>query len=296
MLRLLLFLGARDSARVAAITPAHHKRLSASVAQLRKAEEVGVDSAAREKELDALMMQESMLVLERLLGEASKTTGSAPPESISAAHHQVSALEAAMHTEMRYVHGPDWEVKPGKLISKKGTWLKRTTRFSWEIAPGDKLYLPEGVALPVLQIGRVTDTSELKLHEWSAQHLRVWLKPPIVRTMETRKDVWFVYWPHFEGEETGTVIVATADTWLKRSTQMSGELQPFELVYVPKGMLIHLSKVPAPVDEEWEKNRHAHVHQHKKVTLAAQPLTMRRDKYDIFVGQPEDKIRAKQMA
>merc|ERR1711874_20181 len=99
------------------------------------------------------------------------------------------------------------------------------TLFSWEIPAGEKLYLPEGIALPVMQIGRVADPLEINLHEWSTQHLRVWLKPSIVKTLEARRNVWFVYMPHFEGE--GTVIVAAVDTWLKRSTQMSGELQPF---------------------------------------------------------------------
>ena len=34
----------------------------------------------------------------------------------------------------RYVYGPDWEIKPGKLVSRKGTWVKVTARYSWELA------------------------------------------------------------------------------------------------------------------------------------------------------------------
>merc|ERR1711972_240812 len=104
------------------------------------------------------------------------------------------------------------------------------------------------------------------------------MKPTILRSLEARRDVWFLYWPHFDAE--GTVIVSTVDTWLKRSCQMSGELQPFELIYVPKGMLVHCVCQPEAVTEEWEKVRHGHVNQHRKVTLAESPLTMRRDKFD----------------
>merc|ERR1719221_386919 len=139
-----------------------------------------------------------------------------------------------------------------------------------------------------MQIGRVLDPAELKLHEWSNQHLRVWLKPSLVRTLETRRDVWFVYGPHFEGE--GNVTVAVADTWLKRSCQMSGELQPFELIYVPKGLPLALSSPPEVVSEQWEKFRHAHVHQHRKVALAAPPRTLKQDKYDILFGQSDDSV------
>ncbi|CAE7307532.1 ebh [Symbiodinium microadriaticum] len=62
----------------------------------------------------------------------------------------------------------------------------------------EKLYLPAGVAVPVLQIGKVIDQEELKLHDWVCQHLRVWLKPEILQTIEARYGTWFVYWPHFE--------------------------------------------------------------------------------------------------
>lgn len=203
----------------------------------------------------------------------------------------MTSLEAALNYEMRYVHGPDWELKPGRLITRKGTWLKKTTRFSWDIPHEEKLYVPEGVGLPILQIGRVTDPAELKLHEWSEQHLRVWLNPSITKKLEARRNVWFVYWPHwknsvgpFEGE--GIAIAAAADTWLKRTTGMSGEMQPFELIYVPKGMVVNLSCDPEEVDEEWELSRHGHTHQHRKVRLTAQPTCMRRDKFDIFMGQP----------
>merc|ERR1712066_250374 len=98
--------------------------------------------------------------------------------------------------------------------------------------------------------------------------------------------VWFVYWPHFE--EKGLNAVAVADTWLKRTTQMSGDLQPFELIYVPKGLTLRLSQEPLSVEEEWEKYRHQHVHLHRRVVLVAPPLTVKQDQYDIFVGQGDD--------
>lgn len=287
LLRLLRLLDVRDAARLAGCSRALSKRLKKPVAELRRKE---AEPAAAAEHEQLLEMDEALGDLEGLLDQASCAAAGDVLPSLSAALEQLSALEAVLHTEMRYVHGPDWDVKPGRLISRKGTWLKNTTRFSWDIPHGEKLYLPEGVALPVLQIGRVVDKAELALHEWSNQHLRVWLKPSILRTIESRLDHWFVYWPHFEGE--GTVVMAAADTWLKRSCQMSGEMQPFELVYVPKGVVIHLARAPEVVDEEWETCRHAHVHQHRKLVLAAPPLTMRRDKYDIFIGQPEDKIPA----
>eukprot|EP00927_Polykrikos_kofoidii_P054511 TRINITY_DN48923_c0_g1_i1.p1 TRINITY_DN48923_c0_g1~~TRINITY_DN48923_c0_g1_i1.p1 ORF type:complete len:318 (+),score=52.19 TRINITY_DN48923_c0_g1_i1:84-1037(+) len=279
---LLRLIGARDGARLASTNKGFCQRLPPLLEHIQK---VKADPANESEHLQALEMQEVLADLDNLVEEAGRRCGG-PLPSFSACVNDLTALEAALHTEMRYVHGPDWDLKPGKLISRKGTWLKHTTRFSWEISQQDRLYLPEGVALPVLQIGRVVDKEELSLHEWSAQHLRVWLKPSIVRTLEGRRNVWFVYMPHFEGE--GHMIVANVDTWLKRSTQMSGDLQTFELVYVPKSMVIHLVCPPEPVTEEWEKSRHMHVHRHRKLTLAGFPTTVRRDKYDIFVGQSED--------
>lgn len=287
ILRLLRLLGTRDSARLAACNRSLRKRLQKPVSHMRRCE---ADPAAAAEHEQVLDMSEALQDLDGLLDQAACAAAGEPLPSLSAALEQLSALEAVLHTEMRYVHGPDWELKPGRLITRKGTWLKHTTRFSWEIPANEKLYLPEGVALPVLQIGRVVDKSELSLHEWSCQHLRVWLKPSILRSIESRADYWFVYWPHFDSE--GLVVVAAADTWLKRSCQMSGELQPFELIYVPKGVVIHLEREPEIVDEEWETGRHAHIHQHRKLVLASPPRTMRRDKYDILIGQPEEKLPA----
>merc|ERR1719498_983819 len=97
---------------------------------------------------------------------------------------ELGNLENSLHTEMWYLYGPDWELKPGKLISRKGTWLKKSTRFSWEVSEKNKLYVPHGVAMPMLQIGRVTDSVELQRHEWAGQHRLVWLMPAIIRTLE----------------------------------------------------------------------------------------------------------------
>mmetsp|Transcript_106995 Transcript_106995/g.300996 ORF Transcript_106995/g.300996 Transcript_106995/m.300996 type:complete len:311 (-) Transcript_106995:154-1086(-) len=284
-LRLLRFLGARGVARVLSASAALHRRLAGQAAQLRKCE---AEPAASASVLQEIELRDSLAAIEQLLAESSAVLGDTVPSTVAAACEQLLTLEALLHTEMRYVHAPDYEVKPGKLITKKGTWLKRTTRFSWEIPTMEKLYLPEGVAVPVLQFARVVDRAELELHDWSAQHVRVWLKPSVIEMLEARRDVWFIYWPHIEGDDL--TIFATVDTWLKRSTQMSGELEPFELIYVPKGMAIHLSVAPEVVTEEWEKDRHPHVQQHRKVTLAAPPLTMRRDKYDIFLGQSPDDL------
>lgn len=225
-------------------------------------------------------------------GKASgeEATLSAAPLEWRSALETLSNLEQSMHTEMRYVYWPDWEQKPGKLVARKGTWLKRTTQFSWALTNDEKHYLPHGILMPVLQVDKVVDDDELHRHEWVQQHARVWLKPSIVRTLEARRNAWFVYWPHFE--DAGLDIVALVNTWLKRSTQMSGDLQPFELIYVPKGLVVRLAERASLVDEEWEKSRHPHVHLHRKITLAAPPLTITQDKYEIFVGQSDDHARS----
>ncbi|CAL1138984.1 unnamed protein product [Cladocopium goreaui] len=80
------------------------------------------------------------------------------------------------------------------------------------------------------------------------------------------------------------------DTWLKRSCQMSGELQPSELIYVPRGVPIHLSKRVHLVDEDWERARHQHVHLHRKVTLASTPVTVKQEGYDILMGQRDNPV------
>lgn len=202
---------------------------------------------------------------------------------------ELANLENALRTEKWYLYGPDWELKPGKLISKKGTWLKKSTRFSWDVLEQEKLYVPHGIAMPMLQIGRVTDTVELQRHEWAGQHRLVWLTPAIIRTLEARRGVWFIFGPHWE--VAGNDVVPAVDTWLKRSCQMSGELQPFEMIYVPKELPVQLACQPELVEEEWEKFRHPHVHQHRRVVLTSPPLTVKQDKYDIFVGQAESSYK-----
>lgn len=143
--------------------------------------------------------------------------------------------------------------------------------------------------MPVLQLGKVLDATEIKRHEWAGQHLRVWIKPPIIQTLEARRGVWFIYWPHWE--DKGSVIVPQADTWMKRTTQMSSELQPFELIYVPKGLPVQLTQEACAVSEEWEKYRHQHVHLHRKIVLASPPLLVKQDQYEIFVGQGDLRLQ-----
>jgi hypothetical protein len=153
--------------------------------------------------------------------------------------------------------------------------------------------VPHGIIVPVLQIGRISDKTELKRHDWSNQHLNVWMKPAIIESLDARRGVWFVFSPHWEQQDFS--IVANQDTWLKRSCQMSGELQPFELIYVTKGLSVQLRCPPETVEESWEKFRHPHVHQHRKITLAAPPLTVRQDKYDIYVGMAHDAKRSNEL-
>mmetsp|Transcript_47495 Transcript_47495/g.106636 ORF Transcript_47495/g.106636 Transcript_47495/m.106636 type:complete len:312 (-) Transcript_47495:95-1030(-) len=282
-LPLLRVLKARDLGRLLSASSGCRRQFQEPVAALRRAE-ADPDSGA----LEALDLQQALQSLELALSEAGQAAGKAPgDDEWGAAWQELASLEATLRTDMRYVYAPDWEIKPGKLVSRKGTWLKTTAQFSWELKEGgeeaEKLYLPAGVAVPVLQIGRVVDKEELKLHDWVIQHLRVWMKPEIVKTIKARHGGWFIYWPHFE--DRGLTITPAVDTWLKRSCQMSGELQPFELIYAPRGVPINLAQRPASVDEDWEKARHQHVSSHRRVVLASPPVTMKQDQYDILVGQ-----------
>lgn len=293
LLRLMCMANAQSLATLPAVSSEFSKHFGASV------------KIAKECKGDAqsLELEQTCASLEALVGRAltvpaspEKTEKAAaaappivPPENWGAAWQNMRALEAEMHSDMWHVYGPDWDIQPGKLISKKGTWLKRTTQFSWETKEVQKLYMPHGVVMPCLQISSIKDKAELKRHEWVAQHLRVWLRPSIVRTLEARRGIWFTYWPHWQDE--GLSILAVSDTWLKRTTQMSGELQPFELIYVPKGQRLRLTREAEIVGESepWERYRHAHVHQHRRVLLAASPLTVKRDKYDVFIGQGSER-------
>lgn len=287
MLRLLLLLGPRNLRPVVSASRAHRQELQAALDAMRRDRE---GSANDHRHLE---LQQALRQLDLAISDASEVLGDEGPSKPSAeawrdAGELLSSLEGSVRSEMRYVYGPDWELKPGKLVSKKGTWLKPNTQFSWELTEDQKLYLPLGVVMPIIQIGKVSNASELKRHDWVAQHLLVWMKPSIVRTLEDRRNVWFVYGPHWE--EHGLTIIANSDTWLKRSTQMSNELQPFELIYFPCGMTLHLSKRPAPVDEEWEKNRHSHVHLHRRVVLSEPAVTVKQEQYDIFIGQGDDRL------
>lgn len=286
LFRLLSLLQAQSVVSLFATCGALRRRLEAAVNIMRAAQ------GDPTKYLQQLGAQQVLVSLELAAAEAAQVTGAQQhrsPASWENACENLRTLETSLHTECRYCYGPDWDVKPGKLVSRKGTWLKTSTRFSWELGDQEKLYLPQGVVMPIMQIGRVTDTSERQRHEWVSQHVCVWMKQPIIRTLEARRGVWFVYWPHFE--DKGSTIVPQVDTWLKRTTQMSGEVEPFELIYLPKGLPIQLTGEAAPVEEEWEKYRHQHVHLHRKVVLASHPLTVKQDKYEIFVGQREDRER-----
>jgi len=272
-----VLLRAHGAAPLLATCAGAWQQLQAFVAALRRAGAAGCE-AALEAELTVARLEATLANASGLLGNPG-----APSLAWGPALQKLETLEVALHTELRYTYGMDWEMKPGKLVSKKGTWLKTSARFSWELPESQKLYVPQGVLMPVMQIGKVTDPVELKQHDWVCQHLLVWMKPAIVRTLEARRNTWFVYWPHWE--DKGVAIVAMADTWLKRSTQMSGDLQPFELIYVPKGLPLRLAQAPSVVDEEWEKFRHQHVHQHRRVVLAGAPLTVKQDQYDLLAGQ-----------
>lgn len=285
-LRLVCLLQARGAAPLLATSKSMQHLYSDFVDMQRRAES---DPAKSLPSLDVLHVSAS---LEHAFAEASERLSipsggglGAAPMSLQTSLTRLSHLEGLLHTEMQYIYAHDWELKPGRLISRKGTWMKSSTKFSWEIHEDDKHYIPHGVALPALQIGRVTDQVELQRHDWSGQHLRVWLNPVILQTLRDRHNTWFIYYPHWEVK--GNVITAAADTWLKRSCQMSGEMQPFELIYVPQGVPVQLKRPPEFVDEPWEQSRHQHVNQHRKIILPSLPMTARQDKIDIFCGQEQ---------
>lgn len=236
-----------------------------------------------------LEAEEILRNLSWLSDEAKEKCG--PLESETCLLQQLSRKQEENKTVQAYVYIIDWEIKPGALFAKKGTWLKTSTRFSWELGVEDKLYVPTGLGVPILQVAKITDEVELKRHDWAANHMRVWVKPGIINKLRARRDVWFVYIPHFH--EQDDVVVAVQDTWLKRTTQLSGEMDSFELVYVPKGLPIFLTKHPEPVGEPWEVKRHAHVHFHRTLHLDGRPLTTSiqdsqaegTTRYEIFIGQ-----------
>jgi len=294
-LRLLYLLQACNAAPMMMACQSTSRQYGDLVALQRKAE-AEPEKFQHVLEARAAVQNLDLALSEAQAGLASPAAGGlmAAPSTLQSSLGELVDLEKALRTEKWYVYRPDWELKPGRLISKKGTWLKKSTRFSWEIAEQDKLYIPHGLCMPMLQIGGINDPIELRRHEWAGQHQLVWLTPAVVRTLEARCGVWFIFGPHWEAlgnDVGGTEIVAAVDTWIKRSCQMSGELSPFEMMYVPEGLPLRLTCEPQDVEEEWEKNRHQHVHQHRKICLATLPLTVKQDKYDICVGQSENPYR-----
>merc|ERR550514_2528717 len=104
-------------------------------------------------------------------------------------------------------------------------------------------------------MSRVRDPYERKRHEWGSQHLRCWLSSNVMRALQSRQCTWFVYWPHWI-EVSGNMLVADGNTWLKRTCQMSWELQPFELIFIPKDFRLVTIEPASAVTDPWEKSRH----------------------------------------
>jgi hypothetical protein len=110
-----------------------HRQYGAMTALQREA---GSGSPEAQQSLE---MQDAIKKLEVALAETSKRTDkpggdlSVNPPTLQTALADLETLEQALSTEIRYVYGPDWDIAPGKLTSKKGTWIKPSTCFSWEI-------------------------------------------------------------------------------------------------------------------------------------------------------------------
>lgn len=247
----------------------------------------GVKSISHEELLDAEGVPRLELELQQAIAAAQAAQ---IPETLSwsDAWTGLGDLEKSLQTELRYIYGPDWEIRPREITSKKGTWIKSTTQFSWELTDGEKLYVPHGIVMPVLQCCTVKDSFELNRHQWGPQHLRIWMKPTLVRTLDARRPLWYLFWPHWseDGPNANDItITAMQDTWLKRSTQMSKDMAPFELIYVPQGQRLSLGGAPALVDEPWEVNRHPYVHEHRKILVRSPLVTVKRDKHDVLIYQ-----------
>lgn len=183
----------------------------------------------------------------------------------SASSAEVQALDPVDATiwkelEIWYVFAPDWEVRSHELQSKKGTWVKGTTAFSWEQTPSTKLYLAPGVVMPVATVANVIGEEKTR-HAWSEQHKRVWLKPAILKELWDLQNAWYFYAPHFA--QRGDSLVALQDTFLKRTCQMSWDLRDFEKVAIDAHQIMYVSDVKT-VTEPWEVKRHAHVDQHRR--------------------------------
>eukprot|EP00397_Hematodinium_sp_SG-2012_P038931 GEMP01042424.1.p1 GENE.GEMP01042424.1~~GEMP01042424.1.p1 ORF type:complete len:214 (+),score=18.91 GEMP01042424.1:60-644(+) len=100
--------------------------------------------------------------------------------------------------EMWYLYDPDWKSQGTALVAEKGTWLKKSTRFSWE-CPRDEVmhYMPIMARLPYMKLSGVSDKVERHRHRYSKIHRRVWLHPQVVKELDNRLNCFYIYWPHW---------------------------------------------------------------------------------------------------
>jgi len=230
-------------------------------------------------------MDDTLLQAEKLTAGQGELSIADLEDAERSVLEKINALEADLASVHCYCYSPDIDMAPGKLVARKGTWIKTSTRFSWELPEEDKFYVPQGMAVPIIQLGPVTDREEATRHDWAGQHLKIWMKPAVMKALEARRHTWFVYLPHFRDE--GLSLLATSDSWIKRSAQLSGELDPFEMVYIPQGIRIQLAGPVQHVQEEWERDRHNNVYQHRKIVLARPLVTIKQDNFDIMVGHDD---------
>lgn len=260
-------------------------------------------------ELQLMLSAEQLLSdVETLLAVGAEMEGDGGPESLPKAEDSASldakvfeATAVAKEIEKAYIYLPDWQIKPNQIVAHKGSWIKVSTQFSWELQPQHKLYVPAGMAVPVLHTSRVRDAAERGRHEWTRHHSQIWITSKAAKALQARRGVWFVYAPCVEVDPQNPLVAKFKEnSWIKRSCQLSGELELFELMCVPQGFRIYLRSPPSQVTEPWEMHRHAHTHLHLRLHLDTEPVTKPiicdGEKYEFFLGQEgrceTDEIRA----
>jgi len=198
---------------------------------------------------------------------------------------ELNRLERTL-CEMWYIYHPDWKIQGSSIVAEKGTWLKKSTKLSWDAAADEVMhYVPIKAVIPFLKISNVADAVERNRHQYSKIHRRLWVHPEVIKQLDDRLHCFYIYWPHWTLDVGGSSvsIIANQMTYLKRSTGMSWDLQPWEMILCVEGQRVVLAERPCAVTEAFEKNRHKYVHEHRRVRLDKAPRILRGEKYSVIV-------------
>merc|ERR1711970_1350354 len=80
-----------------------------------------------------------------------------------------------------YIYLPHWEPAQGEcrgFTAVQDTWLKRSTKFSWDISEVEKIYVTSGTFLPILDSSPPSGI-EAARHQWANQHLSLVLREEV---------------------------------------------------------------------------------------------------------------------